>query len=165
MDISTVIPPGQLPVPSDFANYFGCLAHFSEDLSPSHRERLCDVLEAAPLPAYIKPLPKSITADDIYFAWQKGALLIPETNLRNELIRCYIEFVYPNLPAIDIFDFLFIIDQKNGENGRISLLLFQAVMFVGTSFIDINFLELEGYATRKAARQALYRRVRVGYNP
>ena len=42
-----------------------------------------------------------------------------------------------------------------------SLVLWQAIMFAGTAFVDIIHLELEGFTTHKGARRAYYEKVRV----
>lgn len=114
-----------------------------------------------PLPPYMKPLPPRMTADDIQYLWRKGALSIPDTIFRNALLQAYIEFVHPYMPLIELHDFLRIVDKNDGENGKISLVLFQAVMFAGTAFVDMAFLEAAGYTTRKSARKAFYQKARV----
>jgi hypothetical protein len=114
-----------------------------------------------PLPPYIKPLPPRLTADDIQYLWKKGALSIPDATFRNALLQAYIEFVHPYMPLIELHDFLRIVEQNDGENGKISLVLFQAVMFAGTAFVDMSLLKVAGFTTRKAARKAFYQKARV----
>ena len=114
-----------------------------------------------PLPAYIKPLPPRMTADDIQYLWKKGALSIPDTIFRNALLQAYIEYVHPYMPLIELHDFLRMVEQNNGESGKISLVLFQAVMFAGTAFVDMSLLKSAGFTTRKAARKAFYQKARV----
>lgn len=114
-----------------------------------------------PLPRYIKPLPQRMTADDIGYLYKKGALTIPEPIFRNALLQAYVEYVYPYMPLIELHDFLRIVDQDDGETGKISLVLFQAVMFAGTAFVDMALLTAAGYTTRKAARKAFYQKARV----
>ena len=66
----------------------------------------------------------------------------------------------PFLPVLDLGEFL---EATKGEAGtkKISLVLFQAVMFAGSAFVDIHKLHSEGFATHKHARSAYYERVRV----
>lgn len=113
------------------------------------------------LPPYIKPLPSRMAMEDAAHLARKGALSIPETSFRNELIRSYVEYVHPYMPLIDLHDFLRAVDKGTGESGRVSLLLFQAVMFTGVAFVDMSYLTAAGYATRKAARKAFYVKARV----
>jgi hypothetical protein len=102
-----------------------------------------------------------MTADDIQYLFKKGALSIPDTNFRNALLQAYIEYVHPYMPLIELHDFLRIVDQNDGENGKISLVLFQAVMFAGTAFVDKALLDAAGFTSRKAARKVFYMKARV----
>jgi hypothetical protein len=113
------------------------------------------------LPAYIKPLPSRMAIEDVGHLWKKGALTIPDAPFRNALLTAYIEFVHPYMPLIELQEFLRIVDEGTGESGRISLLLFQAVMFTGVAFVDMSYLTAAGYSTRKAARKAFYLKSRV----
>jgi hypothetical protein len=113
------------------------------------------------LPAYIKPLPHRICAEDIQYLATKGSLTVPSDTLRNELLRAYIEYVHPYMPLLDLREFLDVIESGNGTEGRISLLLFQAVMFAGTTFVDMKFLRESGFTSRKAARKSFFQRARV----
>ncbi|RMZ82000.1 hypothetical protein DV737_g2311, partial [Chaetothyriales sp. CBS 132003] len=88
---------------------------------------------------------------------------MPNTGLRNELLRCYAQYVHPYLPLLNLQDFIIPIERNDGHN-PISLLLFQAVMFAGTSFIDMGYLIAEGFDTRKAARRAFFQRVKLLYD-
>ncbi|KAE8349218.1 fungal-specific transcription factor domain-containing protein [Aspergillus coremiiformis] len=114
-------------------------------------------------PRFLKPLPARIAPEDLEFLRFRGALSIPEDGLRNELLRCYIKWVHSFMPVINLQDFLRCI-AENDPNGNISLLLFQAVMFVATAFVDLDHLQDAGYATRKIARSAFYTRLRLLYS-
>ena len=102
-----------------------------------------------------------MTSVDIDYLFAKGALSLPETPVRNALLRAYLEFVHPYMPLIEIHDFLQIIQDGTGEHGKISLLLFQAVMFAGTAFVDMDYLRTAGYTNRKVARKAFFQKARV----
>ncbi|KAH0548604.1 hypothetical protein GP486_007852 [Trichoglossum hirsutum] len=116
------------------------------------------------LPAYIKPLPVRIAPDDVEFLAKKGVLTVPETSLRNELLRSYLEYVHPYMPLLELHDFLNVIERGNGATGKLSLLLFQAVMFAGTAFVDMKHLKNAGYTTRKAARKSFFQKTRLLYD-
>lgn len=77
------------------------------------------------------------------------------------MLRAYVEFVHPYMPLLDLHDFLTIIDRPDGSNGKVSLILFQAVMFAGSAFIDMQHLRTAGYATRKEARKDFFQKTRV----
>lgn len=65
------------------------------------------------------------------------------------------------MPLIEAHEVLQIINDGTGASGRISLLLFQAIMFAGTAFIDMDYLRTAGYSNRKAARKAFFQKARV----
>lgn len=113
------------------------------------------------LPDYLKPLPQRMTSVDIDYLFAKGALSLPEIPVRNALLRSYLEYVHPYMPLIEVHELLQIIDDGTGQSGRISLLLFQAIMFAGTAFVDMDELRAAGYSSRKSARKAFFQKARV----
>ncbi|KAI9839841.1 MAG: hypothetical protein M1819_000031 [Sarea resinae] len=116
------------------------------------------------LPKYIKPLPTTLALEDVEYLEKKGCVSIPELRLRNELLQSYVKFVHPYMPLLELNEFLRIIEQSDGSNGAISLLLFQAVMFAGTAFVDMEYLLSAGFTTRKAARKAFFHKARLLYD-
>jgi hypothetical protein len=113
------------------------------------------------LPIFIKPLPAKIGPDEIAYLEKKGALTVPRGNLRSEMLRAYVEFVHPYMPLLDLHDFLSMIDRRDGSKGKVSLILFQAVMFAGSAFVDMEHLRAAGYGTRKEARKDFFQKTRV----
>lgn len=95
------------------------------------------------------------------YLYSRGAFVLPPVHLQNILVQAYIESIYPYMPSIDLHDFLHIIDNRDGSAGRISLLLYQAVMFAATAFIDSRDLIDAGYSSRKEMRKYYFGRVRV----
>ncbi|CAG8974864.1 hypothetical protein HYALB_00000479 [Hymenoscyphus albidus] len=116
------------------------------------------------LPGYLKPLPARMTSVDIDYLFAKGALSIPDMRIRNALLQSYFQYVHPYMPLLDMTETLQIIDDETGANGKISLLLFQGMMFAGTAFVDMEYLRDAGFLNRKAARKAFFQRARVLYD-
>ncbi|KAH7414369.1 fungal-specific transcription factor domain-containing protein [Phaeosphaeria sp. MPI-PUGE-AT-0046c] len=116
------------------------------------------------LPRFIKPLPSKIGPEEVSYLEKKGALSVPRGTLRSEMLRAYIEFVHPYMPLLDLHDFLSVIDKSDGSNGKVSLILFQAVMFAGSAFVDMQYLQTAGYATRKEARKDFFQKTRILYD-
>ncbi|KAJ5698155.1 hypothetical protein N7462_000160 [Penicillium macrosclerotiorum] len=114
-------------------------------------------------PRFLKPLADRIAPEDLEFLRFRGALSIPESGLRNELLRSYILWVHSFMPVLNLQDFLRCVAENDPE-GNVSVLLFQAVMFVGTAFIDLKHLQDAGYSTRKSARNAFFTRLRLLYS-
>jgi hypothetical protein len=109
----------------------------------------------------MKALPPCVTDGAIDYLLKKGAFELPAVGLRDELLGSYIEFVHGYMPILELNSFLGIIEHGDGETGRLSILLFQAVMFAGTAFVDMKYLRAAGFSTRKAARKAFYEKMRV----
>lgn len=115
------------------------------------------------LPLYIKPLPSRLSLDDILYLEKKGALAIPADPMRDELLKCYAEFVHPYMPLLNIHDMIATIDSDDGST-PISLLLFQSIMFSATAFIDIRHLKKAGYHSRRDARRDFFQKTRLLYD-
>jgi hypothetical protein len=113
------------------------------------------------LPPYIKPLPPSISDEDLEYLASKGALAVPTDELRNALLQSYIDFVHPYMPIVLLSHLIQVIEQGTGEGGTISLLLLQSIMFAGVAFVDAKCLTKGGFETRKIARRILFHRARV----
>ena len=116
------------------------------------------------LPAFIRPLPAKIGAEDVAYLHAKGALTLPSIPLQNALLRCYVEYVHPYMPLIDLTDFLTSINSRDGLCGQISLFLYHAVMFSASAFVDSRYLKDAGYPSRKAARKAFFYKSRLLYD-
>ncbi|KAG5930810.1 Cutinase transcription factor 1 beta [Claviceps sorghi] len=116
------------------------------------------------LPAFVRPLPARIGPEDVQYLAVKGALTLPNMTLQNALLQCYIEYVYPFMPLIDLHDFLGIVDRRDGASGQTSLLLYQSIMFSAVAFVDIRHLREAGFSTRKAARKAFFQKTRLLYD-
>ena len=134
---------------------------YAGDSRAPYLANMAPKFNAADLPLFIKPLPAKIGPDEIAYLERKGALTIPQGTLRSEMLRAYIEFVHPYMPLLELHDFLAIIDRPDGSLGKVSLILYQAVMFAGSAFIDMHHLRAAGYATRKEARKDFFQKTRV----
>lgn len=113
------------------------------------------------LPAFLRPLPSKIAAEDFQYLALKGALALPSIALQNALLQCYVEYVYPYMPLIDLHPFLSIVDRRDGVNGQTSLLLYQSIMFSAMAFVDIKHLRAAGFSSRKVARKAFVQKTKV----
>ena len=134
---------------------------FSNDDGKPFFSNFGQKIPSGQLPRFIKPLPVKIGPEEISYLEKKGALTIPKGTLRSEMLRAYVEFVHPYMPLLDLHDFLTVIDRSDGSKGKVSLILFQAVMFAGSAFVDMSHLRAAGYATRKEARKDFFQKTRV----
>ncbi|KIW17641.1 hypothetical protein PV08_04836 [Exophiala spinifera] len=118
---------------------------------------------AVNLPSYIRAVRPSIKGQDIDFLSYRGALALPNDDLRDQLLRCFVLYVYTYMPIVDLEELLGAIDgTTNGP--KVSLTLFQAVMFAGSAFVDLELLKNAGYDNRRAARADYYQKVKLLYD-
>lgn len=117
----------------------------------------------ASLPAFITPLSSRIPNDDLDFLVQKGALLVPEPELRVEILRGYLFSIHPFMPMLDFRTFAHAI-LDNHKDGTISLLLFQAVMFAGVNSLRPHVIHRLGFKSVKQARKVYFARVKLLYD-
>lgn len=115
------------------------------------------------LPPFIKPLPSRLSNDDIAYLDKKGALTIPAVPLRDQLLKCFAQFVHPYMPLLNLHDLVRMIDVSDGTHA-VSLLLFQAIMFSGVATVDIQYLEAAGYSSRRDARRDFFQKARLLYD-
>jgi hypothetical protein len=113
------------------------------------------------LPSWVKPLPERISADDVEFLTRKGALSVHDQAFRNELLKCFIRWVFPWSPVVSLDQVVRTISGGNSSSGKMSLLLFQAMMFAGAGFADMAILRSAGFNSRKEARKHFFNRCKV----
>ena len=118
--------------------------------------------ESPPLPAFIAPLSRCILSEDIEFLERKGALTVPEPELQVEILRAYLFSVHPFMPMLDYRSFAHVVLNNRGD-GRLSLLLFQAVMFAGLHSLPLPIIQRLGFDSAKQARGVFFNRVRLLY--
>ncbi|KAJ6092300.1 hypothetical protein N7467_004269 [Penicillium canescens] len=111
-------------------------------------------------PRYVTELPSRLDVSDLDYLESKGALCLPTAKFRKQLLKSYILWVHPQVPVLDLGRFLRSITANDGRD-PISLLLFHAVMFAASAFVDISHIHDEGYISRNVAREVLFRRVKV----
>jgi hypothetical protein len=113
------------------------------------------------LPGWIKTPSSRIDVDDFDYLRNRGALVIPNQQLRDECLSCFIEWVYPYSPIVDLHGIVRSIASKDGSGGHVSLPVFQAIMFAGVGHADLATLNRAGFQTRKEAKKAFFRKVKV----
>ncbi|KAM7217440.1 cutinase transcription factor 1 [Rhypophila decipiens] len=117
----------------------------------------------ARLPSFIKPLPSDLEKFKLDICFEHGALEIPSKDLQDALLVAYMQFVHPFMPLLELGQVMRILGGEEPE-GKISLSLYQAVMFVAVAFVDEQHLRAAGFESRKAARKKLYNKVRLLYD-
>lgn len=115
------------------------------------------------LPDFIQPPSREFDDDELEFLTKRGALSLPEQSLQDQLLLAFLLYVYPSLPILDIQDFIDAVEQRR-PGCRVSLILFQAIMFSGTAFVPIEALRKAGFESRIAARGYFLRKLKVRKN-
>ncbi|KAJ5378267.1 uncharacterized protein N7496_005676 [Penicillium cataractarum] len=136
---------------------------FSQEQSDAQFSRNAPIRWEKWLPDYATPLPCSITKQDCRFLKKAGAFDIPDSSVRDELIKNYIEFVHPLLPILNLEDFLAVIEEGYAGSQGISFLFFQAIMFAATPYESAESIAQEGFRDRREARKTRYERVKLLY--
>lgn len=112
------------------------------------------------LPQFVQSLPGNVPEEDMEYLEIKGVFRLPDIIFRHELLKAFVENVYPFLPVLDLESFLLPIILNDGAQ-PVSLLLFHAVMFSATAFVELKHIHNAGYETRKELREAYYLKARV----
>lgn len=134
----------------------------SPDHSFVHRNQNVSDFRQNILPPCFHTIPESVGRDELEFLQGKGAFTIPNITLRKQLLDSYSEFTHWYVPVFDLPDFSKIIESASGYHGKISLLLFHAIMFAGSASVNIEHLQAAGYSNRREARTILFQKAKVG---
>jgi hypothetical protein len=113
------------------------------------------------LPDFANPLPATMDSATTEFLQIHGVLSLPNEALQSALLQAFVESVLPSMPIIEWQDFLNSINGRSSVHGSVSLLLFHAVMFSATTFVDLGHLHEAGYSSRREAHEDLFQKAKV----
>ncbi|KAH0831518.1 hypothetical protein FOPE_00466 [Fonsecaea pedrosoi] len=133
----------------------------SQSSRPSRPSLGESIVDLAAVPGFIKPPLNCISATDLAYLTSQGALQIPSTQLREELLNAFIEHVYPFLPLVNVHELASTVASGDASTGQLSLTLFQALMLAGTAFVDIEYLLDAGYSSRSEATKEFVEKVKL----
>ncbi|EPS27713.1 hypothetical protein PDE_02657 [Penicillium oxalicum 114-2] len=117
-----------------------------------------------PLPGFLNPLPPTMSQEMIDYLEKNQVFCLPSARLQQALLHTFIECVLPSMPILEWQDFLAIIHDGRGGPGRVSLLLYWAVMFSATNYVDLHYLLEVGYLSRKEAHEDFFQKAKLLYN-
>ncbi|KAH7153021.1 fungal-specific transcription factor [Dactylonectria macrodidyma] len=109
----------------------------------------------------------NIPPQDVNFLELQGCLRVPTRTMLDEFLQQYFLHVHPLLPLINEGDFwdLYCHSTNSGmPTERMSLLLFQAILFASCNFVSRTTIKALGYPSIRAARAAFYRRAKLLYD-
>ncbi|KAL3458244.1 fungal-specific transcription factor domain-containing protein [Aspergillus heterothallicus] len=99
----------------------------------------------------------------VTFVRSQGALRVPIQEVLDVFTKHYFLYVHPCLPVVDEALFWRKYRSVDGSAGKISTLLFQAMLFATSSFVPLEAAKGCGYDTLQCARDDLYRRAKRLY--
>lgn len=141
--------------------------HSSNPLAADNQIRLnSDVVYSYYPFLTISKLP-NIPPQDVNFLELQGCLRVPTRALLDEFLREYFLHVHPLLPLVNEGEFWDIYCQNpngNALNERVSLLVFQGILFASCNFISQAAIKALGYPSIRAARASFYRRAKLLYD-
>ena len=117
------------------------------------------------LPPFIKPLPAKLKPCDRVYLRDSGAVTLPPPFFQRACLKVYVEYVHPYMPMMDVYSFLDAINDNGKDGNTVSLLLFQAVMFAGITFVDEEMMLRAGFVDRRKTRALFFERVKVSSKP
>ncbi|KAL0768881.1 hypothetical protein CaCOL14_008189 [Colletotrichum acutatum] len=106
----------------------------------------------------------SMPPQDYRFLEQQGCLHIPVPTILDDFVRDYFLYVHPILPIIDERAFWDIYSQRSKSQpcgDKVSLLLFQSMLFSCCNFLPQTTLTQLGLGTTRRARAMFYRRAKL----
>ncbi|KAF4981837.1 hypothetical protein FZEAL_2415 [Fusarium zealandicum] len=112
------------------------------------------------LPAFIKP-PSVSTAGYVSFLQSQKVFDLPHVALQCELVKSFVELIYPRSPLLNLQSFLNCVNSPDGLNGQVSLALYSAILFAGSTHAELDTIRAHGYPQRENLRKELYRRVEL----
>ncbi|KAL2399760.1 Cutinase transcription factor 1 beta [Exophiala dermatitidis] len=150
--------------------------HYTTSSGPISRDNTVEIDHATPstksmdtgyepLPDCVKPIAQHLTMDDIHYLRIKGALDIPSIELRKALIQSYVQYFHPLMPLLDLPTLMNCANEcPTNTTPKMSILLLQAVMFAGVTFVDSEQIKRAGFICRRTARRVFYDRARLLYD-
>ncbi|KAK6215270.1 fungal specific transcription factor domain-containing protein [Colletotrichum tabaci] len=108
-----------------------------------------------------------IPPQDVNYLELQGCLRIPTRTILDEFVQQYFLHVHPLLPMLNEGDFWDVYClNPNGyvPNEKLSLLVFQAMLFSSCNFVSRQTIKTLGFPSIRAARAAFYRRAKLLYD-
>ncbi|KAH6955726.1 hypothetical protein BKA56DRAFT_503382 [Ilyonectria sp. MPI-CAGE-AT-0026] len=112
------------------------------------------------------PALSKIPPEDAGFLRLQGCLQLPKKPILDEFVREYFVHVHPLVPFLDEAHFWSVYNHRDGDipsDERISLVLFQAMLFASSCFVSQSLAELLGFESPRLASATTYNRAKFLY--
>ncbi|KAJ5957943.1 hypothetical protein N7501_012222 [Penicillium viridicatum] len=90
---------------------------------------------------------------------REGAIVFPSPTVCDTLLQAYFHWLHPCFPILDRGDM-----QSDYQDGRLSPLLFQSMLFIGVSLCSDTALNITGFNNRYQAKEVFYQRAKDIYD-
>ncbi|KEF60666.1 uncharacterized protein A1O9_02227 [Exophiala aquamarina CBS 119918] len=127
--------------------------HFGEATSTSHG--------TFQVPDFVAKPSKDVDPEDLAHLAAQGVFDLPPAPFLRIIFECFLNYVYPLLPILDICDLL---HSLYGHTSRVSLPLLYGIMLAASAFVDQSTLDQTGHQSRFAWRSSLGRKLRLLYD-
>lgn len=104
----------------------------------------------------------NVMPQDVNFLDSQGCLRVPTRPILDEFVQQYFLHVHPLLPFLNEGDFwnLYCHQGSEGTGDKMSLLVFQAMLFSCCNYVSKTSIKALGFADIRSARATLYRRTK-----
>ncbi|KAK8061510.1 fungal-specific transcription factor domain-containing protein [Apiospora phragmitis] len=108
----------------------------------------------------------NLLPQDVNYLESQGCLRVPTPEVLDEFVRQYFLHVHPLMPVLNEGDFWEMYGQYGfgGSGERMSLLVFQSMLFVACNFVSKENIKPLGFSSTRVARATLYRRCKLLYD-
>ncbi|ORY68662.1 fungal-specific transcription factor domain-containing protein [Pseudomassariella vexata] len=113
----------------------------------------------------INNLPNMMT-QDINYLESQGCLRVPTRDILDIFMKQYFLHHHPLMPILNEGDFWDMYGQQGmrGSGERMSLLVFQSMLFVVCNYLSQDSIKALGFPSTRIARASLYRRAKLLYD-
>ncbi|KAJ5807958.1 hypothetical protein N7474_009227 [Penicillium riverlandense] len=102
----------------------------------------------------------SLPPEDMQYLASKSSLTLPDQDAIDEFVHQYFRHIHPTVPVLDEGEF-WRIYQGDPEPERLSIFVFQAVLFASCPFVSLETLYRCGFNDKRDARNKLYNRTKL----
>jgi len=101
------------------------------------------------LPRFIKPLPAHVGRTELEYLHYQDAFTFPNQRMQDRLFQCYVDFVHAEFPVVEVHEVIAMLEEGGRNNGKISLLLYWAMIFAASAFLECSEIRNLGYGSYK----------------
>ncbi|KAH7243941.1 fungal-specific transcription factor domain-containing protein [Fusarium solani] len=110
----------------------------------------------------------NMPSEEINFLDIQGCLLVPRRQTMDSIVQQYFLHVHPLLPLLDERSFWDVYSRRwaaaDASDPKISLLVFQALLFAACNFVPLETLENLGFSSLREAKAGFYSKAKLLYD-